>query len=78
MESVRFEGIVIGYEEVEGFRWPLLLLRGTVDGRDAEFYLLLDKDAAQRVASMGIGQALKGVGEVERREPLIIRARDVG
>ncbi|MEM0380805.1 MAG: hypothetical protein QXP71_05705 [Desulfurococcaceae archaeon] len=70
-EEIVFEGIVIGYEELENIG-KVLYLTGRINNTDCFFYLKVSKNMYEEYVLKGIGRLISGRGLIISRNPLIV------
>ncbi|MEM1676048.1 MAG: hypothetical protein QXW87_03845 [Desulfurococcaceae archaeon] len=70
-EEIVFEGIVIGYEELENIG-KVLYLTGRINNTDCFFYLKVSKNMYDEYVLKGIGRLISGRGLIISRNPLIV------
>ncbi|MET1159750.1 MAG: hypothetical protein ABWW65_02205 [Thermoprotei archaeon] len=69
--SVRFSGVIISYEEVNGEK--AVYVQGSVNSKETFYYLLLPSKLYEEYSKKGVGIMINGLGEIVSEKPLIIR-----
>ncbi|MCD6487719.1 MAG: hypothetical protein J7K21_00650 [Desulfurococcales archaeon] len=77
-EEVVFEGVIVGFEQVEGFEASSIYIQGSINNEQKAFYLLIDTNTYKKILRLGIGQAISGKGVVvSSNDTLVIKAEHV-
>jgi len=74
--EVKFSGVIVGFEslseEAESSS-PAVFVVGSIDDREASFYLLVPPEVFERYLKMGVGQFIEGRGLLIKADPPVIK-----
>lgn len=78
-KEVVFEGVIVGFEDLEEIGRQALFIQGSVNGDPSSFYLVVDSiEVYNELLRLGIGRAVSGKGVVLSKQPLVVKLLKLG